>query len=1291
MSIVNLEKLIKAIQLSTNKELKRYYTSNLIEQLEEYSGYYLFILVQIYELIMSEKDIDRMCGTRILENMNIKIELSSKESLNDNELTKNFVYLKSKDFKVENSKKVKTIIDKEIQKEFNLEHVDTRKILKAVEGTDSTRNKELNTTDINDKEIKTIQDFFDNLVTMMLSPEWFKRHGSFLALRKIINCDTNKFYEVVHLNVNKIKQHALIILKHDKFVDFNDEVAKAPVREEAAELINYLELSNTEVEFINSCIVSNDWKEQVSGMLTILKSKNPEKFISKDIENRIFMLIKNNSDDDVKILAAKILSKHKCKYLKNDELVNICLEQLISIDQFSKFDSLRQTSLILLLMNVLDSTLKIEFFNDENNIDRLIDCISTSLTGSSYIRDIGLNFIKILLKEYPPIGNQLIYLVGEAVLFYDNKLALEILDQNRNLLDEEFFKHFFNICATSVFKSYDSNQFVCQEDEFFTEEGCKAIGYSTILNYRTRLLFTIPLYSISLVDSTNNSVLFDTFANLINYKLGILTASKIFINKDFIKSDYSKYSELNVIPVKELVNLINNPFYRSIAHNCNEKSLEYIRLCVSRNLENNFDFTKYFLIETSSELLKIIIQIKKEFIVKLHDVNTCKIIASSTDMLIKHFDMDVSENLVLFFEILGDVFLKTERFKNLLIDENGLKFFYNTIHIYKDVGEIEEVFNKCLDMLFVEVNDVYLTIVKKMIVCSKRYNMLFVKRSLELIDRNNMVPECFSLLIEKIDPSLYILFLKPFLKFGREYLSLIVAGLSLKLNQEILSLDTEISNKIIKAKYDAEMMFNPNFIPNFPVSKSCNVKLRDYQIDGIKWINFLFNFGLNGILADDMGLGKTIQILSYLITKIENKEIRTQTLIICPTILTNHWITEIITHFNYEDVVIFSKNCRMSDYSIVICTYDNLRKYEVLLKTKYSIVIFDEGHIMRNRNTGLYAKIKMLKFDHSIILTGTPVHNNVDDMFSLFDIIMPNYLGTIEAFNKTYGIKVNEKNINSFMKNQNVNFIDLLENRIKLLQKKILPFVMRRLKSEVLTDLPPKIIKDVYIQLLPSQAEAYHNVLISQEFKMSDKDSEVKDKGYKALHSNPLTQTKSLLKIASHTKYFDSNLQSPKTTALIEILNIFDSSKVLVFFQLKSTLKFVVDEIIKSKTNISFLTLDGEVKDRYGIVDEFNKGSCRCLLSTCSVGGLGLNLTSANVVVFYEHDWNPFNDLQAMDRVHRLGQKLTVEVFRLIAKDTIECKVMNYQNFKLHLASNVVTQQNTKVEDMEMHDLIERF
>ncbi|XP_049851549.1 TATA-binding protein-associated factor 172-like [Schistocerca gregaria] len=408
-----------------------------------------------------------------------------------------------------------------------------------------------------------------------------------------------------------------------------------------------------------------------------------------------------------------------------------------------------------------------------------------------------------------------------------------------------------------------------------------------------------------------------------------------------------------------------------------------------------------------------------------------------------------------------------------------------------------------------------------------------------------------------------------------------------------------------------------------------------------------------------------------------------------------------------------------SQYQLIVTSYEILRKDIDSFKMSFNYCVLDEGHIIRNPNSKITQAIKHIQCNRRLILTGTPIQNNVLELWSLFDFLMPGFLGTQQHFTANYSKPVMlSRNAKASTEEQEKGIMAL-----EALHRQVLPFILRRLKGDVLQDLPPKVIQDVVVELSPLQSKLYSEFL---------KNNQIFGENTESLHTfqalqylRKLTFHPKLVLNTNHPSFkslvkelveqgtsLDDICHSAKLLALKELLHSCGigikseaendvlelnvvQSRVLIFSQLKQTLSIVENDLFKRHMpTVSYLKLDGDVPSnaRMSIVDKFNSNpSIDVLLLTVSIGGLGLNLTGANIVIFLEHDWNPQNDIQAMDRVHRIGQKKTVNVYRLITKDTLEEKIMSLQKFKLKIADTVVNKENQSFQSMSTHQLLDLF
>lgn len=542
----------------------------------------------------------------------------------------------------------------------------------------------------------------------------------------------------------------------------------------------------------------------------------------------------------------------------------------------------------------------------------------------------------------------------------------------------------------------------------------------------------------------------------------------------------------------------------------------------------------------------------------------------------------------------------------------------------------------------------------------------------------------------------------------------------------------------------AEFHENSNFVMrlldnkkpmDFQLPEGLGVNLRDYQKEGISWMMFLRQFGLHGILADDMGLGKTIQTL---ITILLSKELSINglpSLVICPATLMSHWLQEAqnllpsnaLLPVNYAGAVGDRLQLRsiIDRFDLIIVSYETLRiDVEWLTSKEWDYCILDEGHIIRNYESKIWKACKKVNARYRLVLSGTPVQNGVLELWALFDFLMPGFLGTRKDFMMQYGKAVDSAKYAKKGSNEATSGILAVSS----LHKRVTPFIMRRTKDEVLNDLPPKIIQDIYCDLSHVQKLLYEDFAKAQlkEEEMNLKRSSFQSLQYLSrLCSHPLlaidwqdsthlmilskalgksnvqeSSTKDLLTHISHAPKFqilqelfsECGITGIQTSSPLQAGGV-SPHRMLIFTQLRDLLSLVEDHLL-CPLHIPYLRLDGSIPsiERGKIVHQFNSDpTINVLLLTNKVGGLGLNLTSADVVVFLEHDWNPMNDLQAMDRAHRLGQKRTVNVYRILTRGTLEEKIMSLQSFKLGVASSVVNKDNISLDSMDTSRLLDLF
>lgn len=464
-----------------------------------------------------------------------------------------------------------------------------------------------------------------------------------------------------------------------------------------------------------------------------------------------------------------------------------------------------------------------------------------------------------------------------------------------------------------------------------------------------------------------------------------------------------------------------------------------------------------------------------------------------------------------------------------------------------------------------------------------------------------------------------------------------------------------------------------NFIKNFYEYKDSNLSLedtsilRDYQLTGVKWLYNLAKTGFGGILADEMGLGKTIQVIYYIKQMLKDNP-TSKFLIVVPTSLAYNWEHEFDSFASQikKTICIGSKEKRkhilkdLNKINVIITTYGLLREDEEIYENlNFNTMIIDEAQNIKNNHAGITKVVKSIKAETKFALTGTPLENSILELWSIFDFIMPGYLANLTKFQSKYKIK---------------DFDEDSEILIKGLSKQINPFILRRKKSDVVKELPEKLINDIYIDLKDEQKKLYVAELNRVKEEM---DKIIKEEGMNKARFLILQLLTKLRQICIDPSIVYDNYTdgSNKIEQLENIVSEYtkNNHKVLIFSSFKTALNIVKEKLNNSK--IKTYMIDGSVpaKTRIEMVDNFNENDdIKVFLIMLKSGGTGLNLASADVVIHLDLWWNPQAENQATDRAHRIGQTNTVEVIHLITKGTIEEKILELQNKKRILSDKLI-------------------
>jgi len=473
-------------------------------------------------------------------------------------------------------------------------------------------------------------------------------------------------------------------------------------------------------------------------------------------------------------------------------------------------------------------------------------------------------------------------------------------------------------------------------------------------------------------------------------------------------------------------------------------------------------------------------------------------------------------------------------------------------------------------------------------------------------------------------------------------------------NQELKSLATQIQK---------------NTFPNVSPPNMLTATLRNYQKTGLNWLQFLRQHQLGGILADEMGLGKTLQTISHIAIEKEAGRLTKPCLIIAPTSLLYNWQDEITRFAKDLTFLVLHGNNRQALFSeisntdIVITTYPLVvRDKEQLLQHEFYLIALDEAQYIKNSQAKMTQIILQLKAHFRLCLTGTPMENHLGELWSLFHFLMPGLLGTKKAFTQQFRTPIEKQN------NQ---------DQKQFLQQRIQPFLLRRTKNEVVKELPQKTEIIEHIDLTKSQLDAYETIRFSMDKKVNDL---LKQQGFaksQIIILDALLKLRQICcdpRLLKTTKKTYDEKHSAKLAWLREQLPqmLKQNHRPLIFSQFTSMLSLI--EPLLNELGISYSKLTGQTKKRAEQINAFQQGETDVFLISLKAGGTGLNLTQADTVIHYDPWWNPAVENQASDRAHRIGQEKPVFIYKLIARDSIEDRILGLQQKKRELLEDVFSQ-----------------
>lgn len=449
------------------------------------------------------------------------------------------------------------------------------------------------------------------------------------------------------------------------------------------------------------------------------------------------------------------------------------------------------------------------------------------------------------------------------------------------------------------------------------------------------------------------------------------------------------------------------------------------------------------------------------------------------------------------------------------------------------------------------------------------------------------------------------------------------------------------------------------------VPDSLNCELRCYQKQGLSWLQFLRENNLNGILADDMGLGKTVQALSHILKEKESGRMDRPILVVAPTSLMVNWRHEAAKYAPDLKVLTLHGQDRkdffnlINSHDLVLTTYPLLsRDKDHLVKHEFHMLILDEAQVIKNPNTMAHRTVQQINARHRLCLTGTPMENHLGELWALFYFLMPGFLGDQKKFNQTFRVPIEKHGDNDRRDN--------LARRVK-------PFMLRRTKSQVVSELPPKTEIIQTIELMPEQRALYESIRLTMHERVRQ---EIQEKGLNKSHIVILDALLKLRQVCCDPRLLKLEaargvLESAKVQFLRDTLPemIEEGRQILLFSQFTSMLALIEEEL--TKIGIPFVKLTGQTKDRATPIEEFQSGKAPVFLISLKAGGTGLNLTAADTVIHFDPWWNPAVENQATDRAYRIGQDKPVFVYKLITEGTVEEKIMLMQQRKAILLSGI--------------------
>ncbi len=453
-----------------------------------------------------------------------------------------------------------------------------------------------------------------------------------------------------------------------------------------------------------------------------------------------------------------------------------------------------------------------------------------------------------------------------------------------------------------------------------------------------------------------------------------------------------------------------------------------------------------------------------------------------------------------------------------------------------------------------------------------------------------------------------------------------------------------------------------------------NAELRPYQVEGVKWMRYLHDTNLGGCLADDMGLGKTLQTITVLASVYPKA--KKPSLIVMPRSLLFNWRAELerfapkLSAYTYYGTTRDLKEAMK--HQLILTTYAIVRNdIEQFSKQSFYYVILDESQNIKNTGAQVTQAVLLLDAAHRLALSGTPIENNLTELYSLFRFLNPAMFGSLDDFNARYTGPIQRDNDKEVMES---------------LRRKIYPFLLRRLKKEVLTELPDRIDNRLYVEMSPEQARFYEQ---RRRYYYQQVKQTIAEDGIQKSQFVMFQALNELRRIASVPESLsDGRITSPKLETLMDSVTeaVANGHKVVVFFNYIAGIELVGDKL--NENGIDFTSMTGSTHDRKGVVERFqNDPQCRVLLMTLKTGGVGLNLTAADTVYIFEPWWNKAAEEQAVNRLHRFGQTAKVLCYSILVQGSIEEKICQLQQQKAELFEELIGSDGGSIKQLSEEDI----